>query len=362
MSQTEFDVAVIGAGVVGCAVASRLARSGKTVVLLEREPREATGTTARNSGVIHGGLYYPPNSRKARTCVAGKRLLYAWARERAIPHRRIGKLVVARDAEGEAALAGLLENAERSGATGCRMVGREEIARLEPALPPTTARAALLSEETGVVDPHELTRSYLVDAEHHGATWAPQAPVEGIEILPNGFSLQTGRGPVSVERIVNAAGLFADEVAGFVGLDRPVRACRGDYFRLRTDRRYERLIYPVKRPDDPGLGVHLTIELDGRYRIGPDWTWVDDKRDYAPAEHKHAEFLAATRRLLGDIAPEQLTYDSCGLRPKLVGPGEPAADFEIVEQPAGAVHLLGIESPGLTAALALADEVVELMA
>lgn len=359
MSQTEFDVAVIGAGVVGCAVASRLARSGKTVVLLEREPREATGTTSRNSGVIHGGLYYPPDSRKARSCVAGRRLLYEWAREHGIPHRQMGKLVVARDAEGETALERLLENARRSGATGCRMVGREEVARLEPGLPPM--HAALLSEETGVVDPHELTRSYLVDAERHGATWVPQAGVDGIEIEQGSFGLQTGRGPVSVERVVNAAGLFADEVAAFVGLDRPIRACRGDYFRLRTTHRYERLIYPVKQPNDPGLGVHLTIELDGRYRIGPDWTWVDDKRDYAPAEHKHAEFLAATRRLLGDIAPEQLSYDSCGLRPKLVGPGDPAADFEIVEHPTGAVHLLGIESPGLTAALALADEVVEMM-
>jgi L-2-hydroxyglutarate oxidase LhgO len=185
--------------------------------------------------------------------------------------------------------------------------------------------------------------------------------VRAIAPSPTGFRLQTGRGPVDVEWIVNAAGLFADEVAAMVGLVRPIRACRGDYFRLRSTARYRHLIYPVKAPNDPGLGVHLTIELDGAYRMGPDWTWVDDKDDYAPAPEKHAAFLEATRRLLGAVDPDRLTYDGCGLRPKLVGPGEPAADFEIDRAPERCIHLLGIESPGLTAALALADEVGEMI-
>lgn len=355
MAELSFDVAVIGAGVVGCAVASRVARTGRSVVLLEREAREATGTTSRNSGVIHGGLYYPPDSRKARSCVAGNRLLYAWAAEHGVAHRKTGKLVVARDADEMEALARLLENAEQSGAGGCRLISATQLRELEPDLPPLAG--ALLSEHTGIVDPHELTRSYLVDAERHDAAFVHSAAVDAIEPQTVGFRLSTQRGEIDVERIINSAGLFADEIAALVGLERPIRACRGDYFRLRTKHRYRHLVYPVKRPHDPGLGVHLTIELDGSYRLGPDWTWVDSKTDFRPAPEKHAAFLESARRLLGPIGPEQLSYDSCGLRPKLTGPGEPGADFEIQEHPAGVIHLLGIESPGLTAALALADEV-----
>lgn len=355
MSELSFDVAVIGAGVVGCALASRIARTGRSVVLLEREAREATGTTSRNSGVIHGGLYYPPDSRKAQSCVAGNRLLYAWAGAHGVSHRKTGKLVVARDEEEMEALGQLLNNAARSGAGGCRLISGTQLRQLEPDLPPRTG--ALLSEHTGIVDPHELTRSYLVDAQQHGAEFVHSAGVDRIETLAAGYSIYSARGQIAVARIVNAAGLFADEIAAMVGLVRPIRACRGDYFRLRTKQRYRHLVYPVKRPNDPGLGVHLTIELDGSYRLGPDWTWVDSKTDYRPAPEKHAAFLESARRLLGPLEPGQLTYDSCGLRPKLTGPGDPAADFEIHESPPGVTHLLGIESPGLTAALALADEV-----
>lgn len=359
MPQAEFGIAVVGAGVVGCAVASRLARAGHDVVLLEREPREGTITTSRNSGVIHGGLYYPPGSRKARTCVEGNRLLYAWAADHDVPHARLGKLVVAREASHVPSLEQLLDNARACGVADCVLVDGARVHALEPALP--EAAAALWSPGTGIVDPHALTRSYLADAERHGATFVHHAPVARIELRPGGFRLETGRGPVEVERIVNAAGLFADEIAAMVGLSRPILACRGDYFRLKSAARYAHLIYPVKGPDDPGLGVHLTIELDGAYRLGPDWTWVDDKHDYAPAPEKHGAFVEAARRLLGPIEDAQLSYDGCGLRPKRVGPGEPAADFEIEEFPAGCVHLLGIESPGLTAALALADEVAGLL-
>lgn len=316
-------------------------------------------TTSRNSGVIHAGLYYPPGSRKARTCVDGKRLLYAWAHEHDVAHARLGKLVVARTAEQVPALEQLLANARACGVDDCELVDGARARALEPALPEVLA--ALWSPSTGIVDPHALTRSYLVDAERHGATFVHHAAVRRIEPAPAGFALDTGRGTVEVTWVINAAGLFADEVAAMVGYARPIRACRGDYFRLRTNAHYGHLVYPVKGPNDPGLGVHLTIELDGAYRLGPDWTWVDDKHDYAPAPEKHAAFLAATRRLLGPVEADQLTYDGCGLRPKLVGPGEPAADFEIEQSPAGCIHLLGIESPGLTAALALADEVAAIV-
>ncbi len=359
VSGAEFDIAVVGAGVVGCAVAHRLSEAGHGVVLLEREARAGTVTSSRNSGVIHGGLYYPAGSRKARTCVDGNRQIYAWAKRHGVPHAKTGKLVVARDAEEADALEALLHNAEASGARGCRLLSNAELRRLEPQLPPSAG--ALLSTETGIIDPHALTRSYLAAAERGGATFVHDAALRSITQASDVFSLDTERGETLVRTVINCAGLFADEVAAMVGLSRPLRACRGDYFRLATRSPYSHLIYPVKRPRDPGLGVHLTLDLDGGCRLGPDWTWVDDKNDYTPRPDKHAAFLAAARRLLGDVEPEQLSYDSCGLRPKLVGPGEAAADFVIEEHPTRVFHLLGIESPGLTAALALADDVVKLV-
>jgi L-2-hydroxyglutarate oxidase LhgO len=182
--------------------------------------------------------------------------------------------------------------------------------------------------------------------------------VSAIEPLDDGFRLDTARGSIVAQRVINAAGLGATQIAKLVGLDRQLFAARGDYFRLRRHAPWQRLIYPVKVPGSAYLGVHLTLELDGACRVGPDLEWVDDPDDFSPGrgERKHARFLAATRRLLGHCADEDLVYDGCGIRPKLVGPGADAADFEVIEHPRGFWHLLGIESPGLTASLALADE------
>jgi L-2-hydroxyglutarate oxidase LhgO len=356
--RARWELAILGAGVVGCALAREFARSAPgQVLVLEAAAREGTGVSSRNSGVIHAGLYYPPGSRKARWCVAGNARLWAWAQAHGVPHRRTGKLVVATEPEQEAELQALRINAEASGAA----LERIDLARaraLEPALP-ATIRAACWSPSSGIIDAHALVRSLLVDAEASGATFVFSAPVTGIEPHDDGFRLTTARGEVVATRVINAAGLGAVALARMLGLERTLVPARGDYFRLRTDTRWQRLIYPVKAPGSASLGIHLTLELDGSVRLGPDLEWVDDPSDYSPArgEAKHAEFLAAAQRLLGPIAPEQLVYDGCGIRPKLVGPGEPAADFELVEHPRGCWHLLGVESPGLTASLALADEV-----
>lgn len=356
------EIAIVGAGVVGCALAHALAQqpgiSPDAVLVLEAAEREGTGISSRNSGVVHAGLYYTPTSRKARTCIAGNRLLWDWVTARGVAHRMTGKLVVATAADQEPQLDELLANAHASGAE----LSRVTLARareLEPSLPESIT-AACWSPRSGIVDAHGLTRSLRVAAQAREVEFVCSAKVFAIEPHGNdGFRLETTRGSIVAARVINAAGLHATVIARLVGLERPLFAARGDYFRLRRHAPWQRLIYPVKSPGSASLGVHLTLELDGHCRLGPDLEWVDDPDDVSPArgERKHASFLAAARRLLGHCAAEDLVYDGCGIRPKLVGPGVEAADFELVEHPRGCWHLLGIESPGLTASLALADEV-----
>src|SRR5690606_1374437 len=279
--------------------------------------REGAGISSRNSGVVHAGLYYPPSSRKARSCVAGNAMLWAWVAARGVEHRRTGKLVVATDREQEAALERLIANAAASGAA-LERIGLDRARALEPELPSSIVAAAW-SPSSGIVDAHALTRSLLVDAERAGVEFVISAPVERVEPVAEGFEVTTPRGVVIAERIVNAAGLGAVAIANALGLERRLFPARGDYFRLRTRTRWQRLIYPVAVPGSASLGIHLTLELDGRCRLGPDLEWVDDPHDVSPArgEAKHGKFLAAARRLLGPIAGKDLVYDGCGNRPKL---------------------------------------------
>ncbi|HEY8374916.1 MAG TPA: NAD(P)/FAD-dependent oxidoreductase [Nannocystis sp.] len=357
----QVDVVVVGAGVVGCAVASALARRGREVLVLEREAREGAGVSSRNSGVIHSGLYYPPGSLKAETCILGQELLYRWCAARKVPHARLGKLVVARDDTELSGLEALATNAAAAGARDCALVDAGEVARREPELPPV--RAALWCPHTGIVDAHALVRSLRADAEAHGAIFSPRTDVQGGEVDAHGVALATTRGPVRAAALINAAGLYADELAAQLGVAAPaIHPCRGDYFSLRTKARYRHLLYPVRPRGAAGLGVHLTIDLAGRYRLGPDVEYCARRDDFGPAEHKLDAFHRAASALLGPLAREQLAYDGCGIRPKLRAPGEAdERDFVILTGPPGSVHLIGIESPGLTAALALAERVVPLV-
>ncbi|MDC0718001.1 NAD(P)/FAD-dependent oxidoreductase [Nannocystis bainbridge] len=356
----QVDVVVVGAGVVGCAVAATLARQGREVLVLEREAREGTGVSSRNSGVIHSGLYYPPASLKAETCLRGQELLYSWCARHRVDHARLGKLVVARSSEEEAALQALADNTSAAGARDCVLVGAGAVRAREPGLP--GVRAALWCPNTGIVDVHGLCGSLRAEAEAHGAVFGVHARVDGAEIAGAAVTLRTTRGPVVAGRIVNAAGLHADELAALLGAASPrIHPCRGDYFRLRTPVRYRHLIYPVRARGAAGLGVHLTLDLAGAYRLGPDVTYVEARDDFGPAAHKLAAFHRAACALLGPIGEDQLSYEGCGIRPKLRGPDEPAErDFAVFTSP-GCVHLVGIESPGLTAALALAEKVAALV-
>jgi L-2-hydroxyglutarate oxidase LhgO len=353
------DVAVIGGGVIGCAVAARLARPGRDLLLLESEPLLGTGVTSRNSGVIHSGLYYPPDSLKAAACVRGNPLLYEWAERHGVWYRKTGKLVVAHSLTQLAELQALFENARASGAPGISLIDGGAVAALEPSL---QMAAALFCAETGIIDQHELVLSLRAAAEQAGAVVVTSAAVQHIERLPSGYLLHTRRGDLRAERVVNAAGLASTDVARLVGLDHyTIYPCRGDYFTLRSSAGYRHLIYPVKDKANPGLGIHLTIDRSGAYRLGPDAEYVDRCDDFRPAEHKLPQFLASAARLLGPLTAEQLSYEGCGIRPKLRAPHEPAEkDFVLEEHPAGFFHLIGIESPGLTASLDLADRVAAL--
>ncbi len=352
------EVAVIGAGVIGCAIASQLARRGDSVWVLERGTRVGLGISSRNSGVIHSGLYAPPQWHKAQWCVRGQGLLYAWAQAKTVPHARTGKLVVACDASEVPALAELHRNATACGAVGVTWQDGHALATRAAGLP--RPAAGLWCANTGIVDASALTRSLQSDAERHDATFVLAAELVNASAGPHGWTLETTRGPLEVEVVVNAAGLAAAHVATMLGATDvpPVYPCRGDYFRLRSRQRYSHLVYPVRRRGAAGLGVHLTLDLDGGLRLGPDAEYVASADDLQPAEHKHAAFLAAAQRLLGPLKPEQLHYDSWGIRPKLRGPEDPdERDFCVLAGPPGCFHLLGFESPGLTAALAVAEHI-----
>lgn len=361
----EIDGVVVGAGVVGLAVARALARSGRSVVVLEREGLVGSHTSARNSEVIHAGIYYPAGSAKARLCVRGKHLLYEYCAARGIAHRRLGKVIVATDPAQAGALAGIDAAARQNGVEDLRPLDRADLARLEPAL---AGVAGLLSPSTGIVDSHGLMLSLQGEAEDAGAMIAFATAFEAARPVPGGLRVEATSGGERVRLrtglLVNAAGLFAGAVAaGIEGLGPPHRRrvfyCKGNYFGLAGRVPFSRLIYPV--PERDGLGVHLTLDLAGRGRFGPDTEWVETI-DYALDAGRAAAFEAAIRRYWPGLPAGALVPDYTGIRPKLAPRGGPATDFTI-EGPethgvAGLVNLFGIESPGLTACLAIAEEVL----
>lgn len=365
------DAIVIGAGVVGLACAAVLARSGQSVVVVERHTRVGQETSSRNSGVIHAGLYYPTGSVRARLCVTGRELLYARCEREGLPYRRCGKLIVATTADECAVLERISSQARVNGAETV-LVDREEVARLAPAV---RAVAGLWSPSTGIVDIHALVDSYRREAERGGAMVALDHAVIALDRDATGWRVRarTGRGEVSELRassVINAAGLGAIDVAKLAGLagdQLPHRLfpCKGDYFRLAS--RHAALargplIYPV--PLHAGLGVHITFDLHGKVTAGPDTEYVDELR-YDVDPRKAAQFGAALRRYLPDVVDSDLAPDYAGIRPKLYGPGDPASDFVIEDGTArgapGLVNLFGIESPGLTASEAIAGVVLDLI-
>jgi len=364
MAEAEIDAVVAGAGVVGLAVACALARGGKEVLVLDAAEGVGRETSSRNSEVIHAGLYYAPGSLKARTCVDGRRLLYDYLVARGVPHRRCGKLIVACDDRQTARLESILERARTNGVEDIRLLSAAEAVAMEPQL---RCSAALLSPATGIMDSHAYMLSLQAEAEEYGAIFAFRARIEGGEILhPEGCRIEVaGPDPMSLRcrLFVNCAGLWAQDVArrieGFPeALIPPRRLAKGVYFQLQGRSPFSRLVYPA--PEPGGLGVHLTLDLSGQARFGPDVEWVEAP-DYAVDPRRAEAFYAAVRKYWPGLRDGALVPAYAGVRPKIVGPGEPDGDFLVLGPaqgtPAGHVHLFGIESPGLTASLALAREV-----
>lgn len=358
------DCIVVGAGVVGLAAARRLALAGCETLVLEREATHGTQASSRNSEVIHAGLHYPPASLKARLCVRGREQLYRYCTDRGVDHLRCGKFIVATaDAERDT-LQRYLEAGAHNGVDDLRWRTPAEVAELEPAV---RCVAALWSPSTGIIDSHALMQALLGDLLAAGGTLACHADVVGVRLGRHGHQVRVLQGGVETELetgiLVNAAGLDAQPVAQRMdGLDPalipPRFLAKGHYFALQGPAPFRHLVYPVA--GHAGLGIHVTLDLAGRVRFGPDVEWVTSV-DYSPDDRRRDSFAAAIRRYYPDLDATRLQPAYTGIRPKISGPHDPAADF-VVQGPAahgmhGLVNLFGIESPGLTACLAIADEV-----
>jgi L-2-hydroxyglutarate oxidase LhgO len=351
------DAIVVGAGVVGLAVARELARAGHDTIILEAEDAIGTHTSSRNSEVIHAGIYYPKGSLKARACVAGKELLYEYCVAHGVPHRRCGKLIVATDASQIEELEQIRRKAHANGVTDVVWMEKAQALALEPAL---NCVAALYSPSTGIIDSHALMLAYLGDAEDRGAMLALKTRLIGAQIVADGFVLHTNEMEVSCRILVNSAGLRAPSVARLIEGYEKDRApgefyAKGNYYSLTGRAPFSRLVYPV--PEPGGLGVHVTLDMAGQARFGPDVEWID-RIDYTVDPKRAERFYAAIRRYWPGLADGALAPGYAGIRPKTAGPGAPAPDFEVqgprAHRVPGLVNLFGIESPGLTASLALA--------
>jgi L-2-hydroxyglutarate oxidase LhgO len=363
----ELDCAVIGGGVVGLAVARALALAGREVVVLEAENAIGTGTSSRNSEVIHAGIYYPQGSLKARLCVEGKEALYAYAEERGVPHRRCGKLIVATSPEQVGELETIRAKAAANGVDDLVLLTAVQAKAMEPQL---HCEAALHSPSTGIVDSHALMLSLLGDLENAGGMLALKSPVARAECGADAIVLVAEDGTaLRCNSVVNAAGLGAPALAQrFEGL--PASAvpvayfAKGSYFTLSGRAPFSRLVYPV--PEPGGLGVHLTIDLGGQAKFGPDVQWVQSADDLVVDPARGDGFYAEVRKYWPALPDGGLIPGYAGIRPKISGPGEPARDFLIDGPKAhgvrGLVNLFGIESPGLTSSLAIGRYVASLLA
>ena len=361
------DCVVVGAGVVGLAIARRLARAGREVLVIEATEGIGNGASSRNSEVIHAGIYYTPGSLKAQVCVAGKHKLYRYCAERGVPHKRIGKLIVATHEDQIPQLAKYKEQAHSNGVSDLRWVSLPEARDMEPEV---TFAAAVHSPSSGIIDSHSLMLAFQGDAENAGATCVFNSPVLSGRASGDFITLDIGGAePMSIDcgTVINSAGLTAPQLAAAIQgvpahtVPRTHYAI-GHYFALSGKPAFSRLVYPVARSD--WLGVHVTVDLSGRVKFGPDFNWID-RIDYRFDHSLEPAFYEAIRRYYPGLKDGALTPDYTGIRAKITGPGEPPADFVIhgaeTHGIPGLINLFGIESPGLTSSMALADRVAAML-
>ncbi len=371
MGTNDFEVVVIGAGVVGLAIAARLSATYKRIAVLERKAKYGTETSSRNSEVIHAGIYYEPGSLKAVLCVEGREELYSICEKNGLPFLPITKIIIARTPDELPTLEKILQNGIANG-VDLRVLDAKQTSRLEPHI---TACGSLLSPRTGILSAHALMDFYYHTAKNQGATIQCQCDVVGIEKKSDGFLLSVidsgTAAAITAEKIVNAAGLGSDKIASYAGIDIDaagyrLRFCKGSYFGVASSKAklISRLVYPV--PTKDSLGVHALLDLGGRLKFGPDVEYLaTNEQEYTVSESKRARFLEAIQKILPSVTAEDIFPDMCGIRPRLLQEGGVTKDFRIVHETGrgltGLVNLIGIESPGLTASPAIARRVGELL-
>ncbi len=363
----KVKVSIIGAGVIGLAIAYELSQDPDAdIVVFEKYPSFGQETSSRNSEVIHAGIYYPKGSLKSKLCLEGNRLLYEFCKKHSIDHKKCGKLIVAvNDAEADK-IKRIYSNAASIGVPELRLISSNEIKYLEPEV---FAVKAIYSGSTGIIDSHGLMQKLHDLAENNGVMFSFGNEVTGISKQKDGYIITTSKGDeVMSEFVINCAGLMSDKIAQMAGFDieplgYKLRYCKGDYFSVSgANGRLSHLVYPPPHEKGYGLGVHATIDLTGRIRLGPDTTYVD-KINYDVDLSKAGEFYEAAKKYLPWLKEAMVVPDTSGMRPKLQGPNDPVEDFVIKEESAngfpGFVNLIGIESPGLTSCLAIAKMVKE---
>lgn len=376
----DFQVTIIGAGVIGLALADELSVALGQVLVLEKNPGVGQETSSRNSEVIHAGIYYPAGLLKSSLCREGNRLLHEICRQRRIPHRRLGKLIVAVDGEECVQLEEIQQKALANGVNDLTLIGEKQVRTLEPAV---KAVAALFSPSTGIIDTHSLMRSFYLTAEASGALISLRSEVTAIHPVPKGYELEVNGGEYRLRTriMINSAGLYADRIAQMAGMDIDkadyrLKHCKGNYYAASPPPRLHHLVYPVPPKNNENLGIHATLDLNGRVRFGPDSCYLENRHDtpisakngtrtfvpdYAVDEGRLDAFHASIQKYLPGLSKEALHPDMSGIRPKLQGPGDPYRDFVIREETAagypGLINLIGMESPGLTSCIAIARRV-----
>ncbi len=356
-------IVIVGAGVIGLAVARELSKNHKDILVIEKNPSFGQETSSRNSEVIHAGIYYPKDSLKASLCLQGKSLLYEYCQNNNIGYKRIGKLIAITNNNEREELEKLSRNGLESGVEDLKIISQEEIRKIEPNI---NAKAAILSSSTGIVDSHSLMKTLLSEFKARGGQIVYNAEVVGIDKVDDGFKVSVedigGLFSFFAQVVINAAGLNSDKVAGMVGIggdEYRIKYCKGDYFRVHNNKAelINRLIYPLPKAEGVSLGIHAVLDLGRGLRLGPDDEYVD-KIYYDIDESKQEGFYEDVKELLPFIKLEDLGPDTSGLRSKLQGPGQDFRDFIVEDESSngfsGFINLIGIESPGLTASLAIA--------